>query len=104
MADIAERRAAGHDGRLPEHAAFLELDEVKFASPVSIGDLVKFDSAVLYTSEAMDIDGRLTLHVEVTAQVLRPEQRSAVTSNVFNFTFGVAASAPGCRSDPVMHV
>lgn len=31
----------------------------------------------------------------VHVQVMKPEQRSAVTSNTFNFTFGVAENADG---------
>ena len=42
-----------------------------------------------------DAAGRLTIHVEVLASVLRPEARTAVASNSFNFTFGVAANADG---------
>jgi len=68
----------------------LELDEVTFREPVSVGDLVRFESAVLYTSEVMDVLGRLTVHVEVRANVIKPEARTSVTSNTFNFTFGVA--------------
>jgi len=74
-------------GRMP---VFLELDEVTFREPVSVGDLVRFESAVLYTSEVMDVLGRLTIHVEVRANVIKPEARTSVTSNTFNFTFGVA--------------
>jgi acyl-coenzyme A thioesterase 9 len=90
--ELAHTTAYLFGGRRP---IFLELDEVKFASAVSVGDLLKFESCVLYTSEAMDVDGRLTVHVEVTADVIKPEQRSSVTSNTFNFTFGVAANADG---------
>jgi len=79
-------------GRRP---VFIELDEVSFHAPVSVGDLLRFDSCVLYTSEAMDLEGRATVHVEVLANVTRPETRSSVTSNKFNFTFGVAANADG---------
>lgn len=79
-------------GRRP---IFLELDEVTFRSPVSVGDLLKFDSAVLFTSDRMDAAGRMTIHVEVRAQVIQPEARKAVTSNTFNFTFGVAENADG---------
>lgn len=79
-------------GRRP---VFLELDEVTFKSPVSVGDLLRLESVVLYTSEAMDAKGRLTVHVEVLADVIRPEARSSVTSNSFNFTFGVAANEDG---------
>ena len=48
-----------------------------------------------FTSERMDIGGRMTIHVEVLAMVIKPEQRTAVTSNTFNFTFGVAENADG---------
>ena len=74
---------------------FLELDQVTFNSPVSVGDLLRFESCVLYTSHAMDIDNRATMHVEVVAEVMRPEERTSVTSNVFNFTFGVQSGADG---------
>ena len=90
--ELAHTTAYLFAGRRP---IFLELDEVKFASPVSVGDLVKLESCVLFTSEAMDIKARHTVHVEVLAQVIQPERRSAVTSNVFNFTFGVAENADG---------
>ena len=90
--ELAHTTAYLFAGRRP---IFLELDEVKFASPVSVGDCVKLESCVLFTSEAMDIQGRHTVHVEVLAQVIQPEKRSAVTSNVFNFTFGVAQNADG---------
>lgn len=90
--ELAHTTAYLFAGRRP---IFLELDEVKFSAPVSVGDLLRFESCVLYTSEAMDILGRLTVHVEVTAQVIKPEQRSAVTSNTFNFTFGVAENEDG---------
>lgn len=90
--ELAHATAYLFAGRRP---IFLELDEVTFRSPVSVGDLLKFESCVLYTSEAMDYGGRLTLHVEVLAQVIKPEQRAAVTSNTFNFTFGVAEHADG---------
>jgi acyl-coenzyme A thioesterase 9 len=90
--ELAHTTAYLFAGRRP---IFLELDEVKFASPVSVGDLVKLESCVLFTSEVMDIQSRLTVHVEVLAQVIQPEKRSSVTSNVFNFTFGVAQNADG---------
>ena len=60
--ELAHSTAYLFSGRRP---VFLELDEVTFRSPVSIGDLLKFEAAVLYTSEAMDMGGRLTVHVEV---------------------------------------
>ena len=50
---------------------FLELDLVTFKAPVSVGDLLRFESCVLYTSAAMDILGRHTIHVEVPASPYR---------------------------------
>lgn len=79
-------------GRRP---IFHELDEVTFKAPVSIGDLVRFESFVLYTSGTVDIEGRATIHTEVRASVLKPDSRTFVPSNSFNFTFGVPKSADG---------
>lgn len=77
---------------------FHELDEVTFKSPVAIGDLLRLDSCVLFTSENFDPQGRPgrpTIHIEVIAKVLKPEVRDAVTSNTFNFTFGIPEDATG---------
>ena len=90
--ELAHATAYLFAGRRP---VFLELDEVTFRSPVSVGDLLRLESCVLYTSEQMDILGRLTIHVEVLAEVIKPEERSSVTSNSFNFTFGVSEHADG---------
>eukprot|EP00928_Gymnodinium_smaydae_P048344 TRINITY_DN32306_c0_g1_i1.p1 TRINITY_DN32306_c0_g1~~TRINITY_DN32306_c0_g1_i1.p1 ORF type:complete len:507 (+),score=99.87 TRINITY_DN32306_c0_g1_i1:102-1523(+) len=75
-------------GRMP---VFLELDEVVFKAPVSVGDLLRLDACILFTSEDIDPEGRATVHVEVVATVISPETRKTVNSNVFNFTFGLAA-------------
>lgn len=85
--ELAHATAYVFGGRKP---VFMELDEVLFQSPVSVGDLLRLDSSVLYTSEKVDPEGRATVHVEVIANVLVPEQRQAVTSNVFRFTFGLS--------------
>lgn len=85
--ELAHATAYVFCGRRP---VFMELDEVIFRSPVSVGDLLRFDSCVLYTSEVVDPEGRATIHVEVVANVLVPESRKATTSNIFNFTFGVS--------------
>mmetsp|Transcript_21946 Transcript_21946/g.46653 ORF Transcript_21946/g.46653 Transcript_21946/m.46653 type:complete len:454 (-) Transcript_21946:101-1462(-) len=79
-------------GRRP---IFHELDEVTFKSPVSVGDMVRFESCVLYTSENIDPDGYATIHTEVIASVIKPETRSVVTSNTFNFTFGLSENVDG---------
>lgn len=87
---------------------FLEVDEVAFASPVDVGDLLVFNSRVLYTdrgflkdfyetpcgsSSSSDDDGSYDsdelplIHVEVEAWVTVPEEASAKLSNQFYFTF-----------------
>lgn len=82
-------------GRKP---IFHELDEVTFKAPINVGDLVRFEACVLYTSDQMDAQGRPTMHTEVRASVLKPEERTFFPSNSFNFTFGVPASADGTRT------
>lgn len=79
-------------GRRP---IFHELDEVTFKAPVSIGDLVRFEACVLYTSGNVDSKGRATIHTEVRASVLKPEKCTFIPSNTFNFTFGVPMNADG---------
>jgi acyl-coenzyme A thioesterase 9 len=87
---------------------FLEVDEISFASPVDVGDLLVFHSRVLFTenhagrlndyyqqerviSESSDdLNPSIALiHVEVEAWVTEPEKVSARMSNQFYFTFGV---------------
>jgi len=98
---------------------FLEVDEVSFASPVDVGDLLVFHSRVLYTetvvgdlrdygynhhrdegssSDDAEAKGAQTntnnltlLHIEVEAWVTVPENVSARMSNQFYFTFAVDA-------------
>lgn len=84
--ELARSTAHLFGGRRP---VFHELDEVTFKSPVSVGDMVRFDASILYTSEKIDPQGRATVHTEVRAYVLKPEQQRVVPSNTFNFTFGL---------------
>jgi acyl-coenzyme A thioesterase 9 len=82
---------------------FLEVDEISFASPVDVGDLLVFHSRVLFTENHA---GRLhdyyqdatypsdksnseiaLIHIEVEAWVTEPEKISARMSNQFYFTF-----------------
>ena len=82
---------------------FLEVDEVSFTSPVDVGDLLVFNSRVLYTEQE---GGQLSdyyenmssnqqqqpvsiLHIEVEAWVTEPERASARMSNQFYFTFAI---------------
>ena len=74
---------------------FLEVDDISFSSPVDVGDLLVFNSRVLYTERGRLSDYYKTsdhrtlpiLHVEVEAWVTEPERASAVLSNSFYFTF-----------------
>lgn len=99
-----------------------DVDEVTFASPVSVGDLLIFNSRVVYT-EGIDTETTSTtttaisqeqqgqkekdkkalplIHVEVEAWVSEPENVMARLSNQFYFTFAVdvnANSAAGTAS------
>eukprot|EP00443_Scrippsiella_acuminata_P016013 CAMPEP_0115224526 /NCGR_PEP_ID=MMETSP0270-20121206/29618_1 /TAXON_ID=71861 /ORGANISM="Scrippsiella trochoidea, Strain CCMP3099" /LENGTH=447 /DNA_ID=CAMNT_0002638835 /DNA_START=37 /DNA_END=1380 /DNA_ORIENTATION=- len=90
--ELARSTAHLFGGRRP---VFHELDEVTFKAPVSVGDMVKFEACVLYTSEKMDPAGRATIHTEVVAHVLKPETRQTLLSNTFNFTFGLTKNIDG---------
>jgi acyl-coenzyme A thioesterase 9 len=89
---------------------FLQMDDVSFASPVDVGDLLVFNSRVLYTdtgrlkdyynsatvsAPGYDPDQQLPLvHIEVEAWVTEPEKASARLSNSFYFTFAVSKVMP----------
>mmetsp|Transcript_48439 Transcript_48439/g.139292 ORF Transcript_48439/g.139292 Transcript_48439/m.139292 type:complete len:461 (-) Transcript_48439:135-1517(-) len=90
--ELARSTAHLFGGRRP---VFHELDEVTFMAPVNVGDVLKFDSYVLYTSEEIDPQGHATIHTEVKAHILRPESRTVLLANTFNFTFGLAANEDG---------
>ena len=81
---------------------FLEVDEVSFWSPVDVGDLVVFNSRVIYTDYGYLSDyyegmqrfqkkpSLLPLvHVEVEAWVTEPEKATAKLSNQFYFSFAI---------------
>lgn len=99
---------------------FLEVDEVSFARPVDVGDLLVFHSRVLYTEnkaghlrdyyqqqqpnddgddndKEQDTPIGALIHIEVEAWVTEPEKVSAHISNQFYFTFAVAQK-PGQTS------
>ena len=82
---------------------FLEVDEVSFWAPVDVGDLVVFNSRVIYTDygylsdyyEGMKrFQKRPSLlplvHIEVEAWVTEPEKATAKLSNQFYFSFAIA--------------
>jgi len=66
---------------------FREIDEVNFVTPVDVGDLLHMDSRVLYTSYHMH--QLPSVHVVVTANVMKPGDSSHTVSNSFFFTFEV---------------
>eukprot|EP00980_Cylindrotheca_fusiformis_P005047 scaffold1069_cov143-Cylindrotheca_fusiformis.AAC.5 len=78
---------------------FYEVDEVSFGMPVNVGDLLKFNSRVLYVSHHAGTlrnfeDGLTqTVSLEVEAWVIDPVQSSAKLSNQFYFTFALPADA-----------
>merc|ERR1711907_437488 len=76
---------------------FIECDEVAFKAPVDVGDLLKLESVVLYTTDAQvaSVHTRHTtvipplVHVEVVANVVEVDERKSKVSNTFNFTFSI---------------
>ena len=62
-----------------------EVDQVTFLQPVDVGDLLRFESRVLYTSVSKSL--KPVVHVGVTAWVTQPEHRSSKISNEFTFKF-----------------
>jgi acyl-coenzyme A thioesterase 9 len=72
---------------------FREVDEISFAAPVDVGDLLVFNSRVLYTSNNIPVtdheEDLPLVHVEVEAWVTYPETADAKMSNQFYFTFAL---------------
>jgi acyl-coenzyme A thioesterase 9 len=76
---------------------FREVDEISFAAPVDVGDLLVFNSRVLYTSsntmegvtEHDNDESYPMVHLEVETWVTEPEQANAKLSNQFYFTFAI---------------
>ena len=71
-----------HGGSRPH---FLELERVEFITPVDIGDLLRLVAHVTFA----EMSPSTIVHVEVVASVVNPEERQAVVSNLFNFTFAL---------------
>jgi acyl-coenzyme A thioesterase 9 len=65
---------------------FLEVDHVAFTNPVDVGDLLVFNSRVLYTEPA---EQQSLVHIHVEAWVTEPERATAKIANQFYFTFCV---------------
>lgn len=76
---------------------FAEVGRVDFIAPVNVGDLLRLDSVVLYTTpKRSESEGTRRvvvrppeIHVEVTAHVVQPETRTSSTVNTFMFAFTV---------------
>ena len=66
---------------------FVEIDEVVFRRPVDVGDLLRYESCVLFASSSMHANP--SIHVEVLASVINPGLIDSAVSNSFNFTFEV---------------
>ena len=83
---------------------FLEVDDISFESAVDIGDLLVFNSRVLYTAPEggflgdylIDHKGMPLVMVEVEAWVTEPERAQARVSNHFHFTFALPEGST-CR-------
>lgn len=71
---------------------FREVDDVSFAAPVDVGDLLVFNSRVVYTSsnhQEEDGEPYPLVHLEVETWVTVPEEAEAKLSNQFYFTFAI---------------
>jgi len=62
---------------------FREVDEVSFLQPVEVGNICEFSSKIMLTYTKV----RPVMHVEVTASVVKPDQKASLITNVFNFVF-----------------
>jgi acyl-coenzyme A thioesterase 9 len=71
------------------YPVFLESDKIAFRKPVAIGDLLRLKSRVVFTS---DDPMKARVVIEVSCQVVRPEQASSFVSNTFVFVFGFSRS------------
>ncbi|VEU40019.1 unnamed protein product [Pseudo-nitzschia multistriata] len=96
--DLAYATAYVFAGRRPR---FLEVDQVAFTIPVSVGDLTNFSAQVIHADVHEELrnfnfyKGQKdvpVISIEVSAWVVEPEQASAKLSNKFIYTF---AADPG---------
>lgn len=99
--ELAFANAYVFGGRRP---IFLEVDDISFDSPVDIGDLLVFNSRVLYTlpeggflgDYLIDHANQSLVMMEVEAWVTEPEKAEARVSNHFYFTFALPKGST-CR-------
>ena len=88
-------------GAAPQRCA--EVDEVSFKMPVDLGNLVRFESTVLYSLSGTEPAHaeEPQVHVEVNAHVVDVHSRSTKLANVFAFTF---VAQPGTKLRTVLPV
>jgi acyl-coenzyme A thioesterase 9 len=87
---------------------FLEVDDISFESPVDVGDLLVFNSRVLYTlpeggflgDYVIDHTNMPLVMIEVEAWVTEPEKAQARVSNHFYFTFALPEGTKCCKVLP----
>lgn len=79
----------------------LTVAHVDFLSPVDVGDLMRFDSCVLYTH--VGDEGLPHVHVQVIANICRPEKTESQRSNTFNFVFIMSEKATVKKILPSNH-
>lgn len=89
--ELAHATAYRFCGQPPK---IVEVDEVNFKAPVSIGDLLKIEAHVLYTEVK---DGCRQMHVEAIAHITDPEAMKDTVSNEFQFTFEINGEEPPLR-------
>lgn len=74
-------------GARPE---FMEVDHISFTKPVDVGDLLVFNSRILYTERIANGESSL-VHLQVEAWVTEPEKVTSSIANQFYFTYRVPA-------------
>ena len=72
-------------------STFVEMSDIDFMLPVSIGDLVRFKCKVMHTVNAEDARcGKPSVYLEVRAIVTNPHKVTSAVANTFYFKFNVA--------------
>jgi len=73
------------------HPMFVEMSDIDFKLPVSIGDLVRFKCKVMHTVNAEEARcGKPSVYLEVRAIVTNPHKVTSAVANTFYFKFNVA--------------
>ena len=98
--ELAFSNAYSFGGEWPQ---MLEVDNITFNAPVNVGDLLQFNSRVIYSlpggCELDDLkkhSSRPLVMIEVECYVMEPEKVKAHLSNRFYFTF-VLPTKESCR-------